>query len=60
MQFDFTGHQIKDYEPYCKGIKALLSPHTGIVDYGLVTRSMADNVKAKGGEIKLNFEVSKF
>ncbi|OWA54403.1 L-2-hydroxyglutarate dehydrogenase, mitochondrial [Hypsibius exemplaris] len=54
------GSQIKEYEPYCRGVKALLSPHTGIVDYGLVTRSMGDNVKARGGEVKLNYEVSKF
>ena len=55
-----TGSQIKDYEPYCRGVKALLSPHTGIVDYGLVTRSMGENVVKKGGEVKLNFEVTKF
>ncbi|XP_055339857.1 L-2-hydroxyglutarate dehydrogenase, mitochondrial-like [Paramacrobiotus metropolitanus] len=51
---------IKEHEPHCRGIKALLSPHTGIVDYSLVTKSLADSVARSGGETVLNFEVVKF
>lgn len=43
------GKDIKLHEPYCKGIKALLSPHTGIVDYGQVRRSVP-----MGGRIFVN------
>ena len=29
---------IKDREPACEGVRAIWSPHTGIVDWGLVAR----------------------
>ncbi|GAU98684.1 hypothetical protein RvY_09798 [Ramazzottius varieornatus] len=51
---------IKEREPHCQGVKALLSPHTGIVDYALVTQAMAQNVKDKNGDVLLNFEVNGF
>lgn len=51
---------IKDYEPFCQGWKALHSPHTGIVDWGLVTEYYANDFKNRGGEILLNFNVSAF
>ena len=43
-----------------KGLKAIWSPHTGIVDWGLVTEHYGKNFKDAGGEIYLNFEVNKF
>ena len=45
---------------FLQGLKALHSPHTGIVDWGEVTRSYAKNFQSLGGTIYLNFPVSKF
>ncbi|XP_064537289.1 L-2-hydroxyglutarate dehydrogenase, mitochondrial [Drosophila montana] len=54
------GDQIKEIEPYCRGVKALHSPHTGIVDWGLVTQHYGEDFKCAGGDIYLDFKVSKF
>ncbi|TDG47844.1 hypothetical protein AWZ03_005798 [Drosophila navojoa] len=54
------GNQIKEIEPYCQGLKALHSPHTGIVDWGLVTQHYGEDFKRAGGDIYLNFNVTKF
>ncbi|MGC2242249.1 MAG: FAD-dependent oxidoreductase, partial [Candidatus Aquilonibacter sp.] len=42
---------IRQREPHCRGIKAIWIPVTGIVDYGVVARSYADDISAMGGEI---------
>lgn len=52
--------EIKKYEPYCEGIRALWSPHTGIVDWGLVTRHYGKDFKEKGGVIYNDFLVTDF
>jgi L-2-hydroxyglutarate oxidase LhgO len=49
---------IREKEPHCRGIKAIFSPITGIVDWGLVSRTYADDVKAMGGELFLGREVT--
>lgn len=54
------GKDIKKYEPHCEGIKALLSPHTGIVDFVVVCQQYAEDFKGAGGEIFLNFKVNGF
>jgi len=51
---------IKDREPACEGVKAIWSPHTGIVDWGLVARHYGKVFQEAGGEIKLGFEVTGF
>lgn len=43
-----------------QGVKALWSPHTGIVDWELVTQHYGKNVLDRGGKIHLNFEVIGF
>lgn len=52
--------EMKEIEPYSKGVQAIWSPHTGIVDWGEVTRSYVDDFVEQGGESYLNFEVKKF
>lgn len=42
---------IREYEPHCRGIQAIFSPVTGIVDYGAVARAYAADVREMGGEI---------
>jgi 2-hydroxyglutarate dehydrogenase len=54
------GSEIKSIEPFCRGIKAIHSPHTGIVDWALVTEYYAKDFKAAGGTIFTDFEVKKF
>lgn len=49
------GSQIKDYAPHCKGLKALWSPHTGIVDFGEMARALAHDFEKKGGTIYINY-----
>lgn len=50
--------EIQEIEPHCRGLKALHSPHTGIVDFAVVTEYYGKDFKAGGGDIHLNFEVS--
>lgn len=52
--------KIREIEPYCRGVKAIWSPETGIVDWGLVTQYYGEDVKASGGDIYLSFEAKKF
>uniref|UniRef100_A0A8D9B355 L-2-hydroxyglutarate dehydrogenase, mitochondrial n=1 Tax=Cacopsylla melanoneura TaxID=428564 RepID=A0A8D9B355_9HEMI len=47
-------------EPYCKGLEAIHSPNTGIVDWGMVARVMGDDFEQMGGELKLGQEVESF
>ena len=44
---------MKELEPNIAGVKALLSPKTGIVDYPGMCRAMAAEFEADGGEIRL-------
>ncbi|CAH0750305.1 unnamed protein product [Diatraea saccharalis] len=52
--------ELKEVEPYCNGVQALWSPHTGIISWGEVTQYYVKDFKACGGTTYLNFEVSKF
>ncbi|XP_071490554.1 L-2-hydroxyglutarate dehydrogenase, mitochondrial-like [Diadema antillarum] len=52
--------EIKEVEPYCKGLKAIHSPNTGIVDWAQVARYYGTNFQKHGGSIFLNFEVKGF
>ena len=49
---------IAEREPHCRGIKAIYSPVTGIIDYGVVARSYADDIRAAGGTIETGHEVT--
>lgn len=51
---------ISNYEPKCKGERAIWSPWTGIVDWALVCKHFADDFQKMGGEIFLNYEVNGF
>ena len=42
---------IAEREPHVRGIKAIFSPVTGIVDYGVVAQGFADDIREMGGEI---------
>uniref|UniRef100_A0A8D8LJZ3 L-2-hydroxyglutarate dehydrogenase, mitochondrial n=1 Tax=Cacopsylla melanoneura TaxID=428564 RepID=A0A8D8LJZ3_9HEMI len=55
-----SGDEMKTIEPYCKGLEAIHSPNTGIVDWGMVARVMGDDFEQMGGELKLGQEVESF
>lgn len=48
---------IREREPHVAGIRALVSPTTGIVDYRAVARSFADEVVELGGRVITRQEV---
>lgn len=49
--------QIKEVEPHVFGIKGILSPSTGIVDYREVCLKCAEYIRDNDGEIKLSTKV---
>ena len=49
--------EIKETEPFAKGIKGILVPQTGIVDYKSVSEKIAGIISLQGAEIKFNEEV---
>lgn len=51
---------IRKIEPNCVGLKAIHSPHTGIVDWGFVARNFGTEFEKNGGKIVLNFEANDF
>jgi L-2-hydroxyglutarate oxidase LhgO len=50
-------NQMRETEPYAEGVRALHSPHTAIVDFPAVTLAYASDVEARGGCVRLGFEV---
>lgn len=57
---EVNSDQISNIAPGCRGVKGLWSPHTGIVDYELVTQAYAEDFKKSGGKIYFNFAVEEF
>jgi (S)-2-hydroxyglutarate dehydrogenase len=43
-----------EIEPHCRGVAALHSPQTGIVDFGDVARALADELESAGTRVVLN------
>ncbi len=50
--------ELREIEPHARGVAALHSPATGVVDFREVARALADDVRAAGGEMRLGYEVS--
>ncbi len=50
--------QMAEIEPYVRGVSALHSPQTAIVDFPAVARAYADDVRNAGGTVQLGFEVA--
>ncbi len=49
--------ELRDVEPHVTGVRAILSPKTGIVDYREVAASYAKDIRDLGGEIMTDHEV---
>lgn len=52
-----TKEELKEYEPYAKGVKAVLVPYTGIIDFKIVSEKYAEKIKSSGGGIYFNQKV---
>ena len=52
--------EIAEIEPHARGLAALHSPNTGVVDFVAVARSLADEIREAGGEVALGSEVEGF
>jgi (S)-2-hydroxyglutarate dehydrogenase len=50
--------QIREIEPHCRGVRALWSPATGIVDFSRVVRALAADLTGRGGTILTGCEVT--
>jgi L-2-hydroxyglutarate oxidase LhgO len=53
-----TPAEMADIEPYVRGVAALHSPTTAIVDFPAVASAYAEDVRAAGGTVRLGFEVA--
>ena len=51
------GHQIGEIEPNAVGVAAVHTPNTAVVDYVRVARALADDLIARGGEVRLGTAV---
>jgi (S)-2-hydroxyglutarate dehydrogenase len=49
--------ELAELEPHVRGVAALHSPHTAIVDFGAVTRRLAGDAVAAGAAIRTGVEV---
>ncbi|MDA7707915.1 L-2-hydroxyglutarate oxidase [Flavobacteriaceae bacterium] len=49
--------QIKDYEPHCKGLKAIHVPQAGIINYKEVSKKIFELLILNGVDISFNQEV---
>ncbi|WP_274521202.1 L-2-hydroxyglutarate oxidase [Rhodococcus rhodochrous] len=50
--------EIREIEPEARGLSALHSPNTGIVDYGAVSRAIEHELRTKGVDFQLGCEVT--
>ena len=50
--------EIEAIEPRARGVAALYSPHTAIVDYVAITTALAGDVVAAGGTVRTGIEVT--
>ncbi len=50
--------ELKEIEPYSSGVRAILVPYAGIVDFEHVCRKLADKITAAGHQIKFSTPVT--
>jgi 2-hydroxyglutarate dehydrogenase len=50
--------ELREIEPHARGVAALHSPETGIVDFAAVAAAYAEDVRAAGGEVRLGAAVT--
>ncbi|KAL3266545.1 hypothetical protein HHI36_010713 [Cryptolaemus montrouzieri] len=58
MEFIESQEGIHKFEPECRGLKAIWSPNTAIIDFKNLAKSHANDFHDNGGEIRLRTEVT--
>jgi (S)-2-hydroxyglutarate dehydrogenase len=53
-----TPEQIREIEPHAAGLAGIRVPQEGIVDFKAVAAALADDIRARGGEIRFSSEVT--
>src|SRR5690606_1729526 len=48
---------LREYEPHVAGLAGFFVPQTGIVDYKVVAEKYAEQIRLRGGDIKLGEKV---
>ncbi len=51
--------EMSDIEPHVRGLKAIYSPKTGIVDYGMIAARLANRLQTAGHDLLLNHSVDR-
>lgn len=51
--------EIRDIEPHAVGKAAIHSPRTAVTDYVAIARAFADDIVGSGGEVRLDFPVTR-
>ena len=51
------GRGLREIEPHAEGVAAIHSPHTAAVDFRIVAQSLADDMTAAGGRLRLGTTV---
>jgi len=52
------GRELGEIEPHARGVAAVHSPHTAIVDFGAIARQLARDVTGTGGAVWLDEQVN--
>lgn len=50
--------ELREIEPHVTGLRALHVPETAVIDFAAVTRALADDVRERGGDVRLGVEVT--
>jgi (S)-2-hydroxyglutarate dehydrogenase len=53
-----SAHEIPEIEPHARGLAALHSPNTGIVDFRAVAEQFARDIQARGGQLRLGWTLT--
>lgn len=53
-----SGGELREIEPEARGIAAIHSPDTAIIDYAAVTRALVEDARDAGADVRLGVEVS--
>ncbi len=53
------GSELTQIEPYVRGVAALHSPETAIVDFVAIAHALGDELRARGGEIRTGTAVAR-
>jgi (S)-2-hydroxyglutarate dehydrogenase len=53
-----SGDELREIEPHCRGVAALHSPYTGIIDFAAVARSLARDLEADGVPVVTSCDVN--